>query len=67
MTLSDLITERIIVEAKRELYLTNKTVKEIAYELGYDDEYYFSRVFKAKTDISPQSYRETIGFNRGAS
>nr|WP_198999524.1 AraC family transcriptional regulator [Flavobacterium sp. ASV13] len=67
MTLSDLITERIIVEAKRELYLTNKTVKEIAYELGYDDEYYFSRVFKGKTDISPQLYRETIGFNRGNS
>ncbi|WP_433810788.1 helix-turn-helix domain-containing protein [Flavobacterium johnsoniae] len=67
MTLSDLITERIIVEAKRELYLTDKTVKEIAYELGYDDEYYFSRVFKGKTDISPQLYRDTIGFNRGAS
>ncbi|TDW51644.1 AraC-like DNA-binding protein [Flavobacterium sp. 270] len=66
MTLSDLISERIIVEAKRELYLTNKTIKEIAYELGYDDEYYFSRVFKGKTDISPQLYRETIGFNRGA-
>ena len=67
MTLSDLITERIIVEAKRELYLTDKTVKEIAYELGYDDEYYFSRVFKGKADISPQFYRDTIGFNRGAS
>ncbi len=66
MTLSDLITERIIIEAKRELYLTEKTVKEIAYELGYDDEYYFSRVFKGKTDISPQFYRETIGFNRGS-
>ncbi|WP_217604445.1 AraC family transcriptional regulator [Chitinophaga sp. GbtcB8] len=66
-TLSDLITERIIVEAKRELYLTDKTVKEIAYELGYDDEYYFSRVFKVKTEISPQIYRETIGFNKGAS
>ncbi len=66
MTLSDLITERIIVEAKRELYLTDKTVKEIAYELGYDDEYYFSRVFKGKTDISPQLYRDTIGFNRGS-
>ncbi|WP_317618018.1 MULTISPECIES: AraC family transcriptional regulator [Flavobacterium] len=45
----------------------NKTAKEIAYELGYDDEYYFSRVFKGKTDISPQLYRDTIGFNRGAS
>lgn len=65
-TLSDLITERIIVEAKRELYLTDKTVKEIAYELGYEDEYYFSRLFKIKTDISPQIYRNTIGFNKGA-
>jgi AraC-like DNA-binding protein len=66
-TLSELITERIIIEAKRELYLTDKTIKEIAYELGYEDEYYFSRVFKSKTDISPQFYRDTIGFNRGAS
>jgi YesN/AraC family two-component response regulator len=65
-TLSDLITERIIIEAKRELYLTDKTIKEIAYELGYEDEYYFSRVFKSKTDISPQFYRDTVGFNRGA-
>jgi len=64
-TPSDLITERIIIEAKRELYLTDKTIKEIAYELGYDDEYYFSRVFKGKTDVSPQFYRDTIGFNRG--
>ncbi|MDW9382383.1 AraC family transcriptional regulator [Chryseobacterium sp. JV558] len=64
-TLSDLIMERIIIEAKRELYLTDKTIKEIAYELGYEDEYYFSRLFKNKTDISPQIYRNTIGFNRG--
>jgi AraC family transcriptional regulator, transcriptional activator of pobA len=61
-TLSSLINERIIIEAKRELYLTNKTVKEIAYELGYEDEYYFSRFFKVNTDVSPQLYRETVGF-----
>ncbi|MDJ1496869.1 AraC family transcriptional regulator [Cytophagaceae bacterium DM2B3-1] len=66
-TLSDLINERIIIEAKRELYLTGKTIKEIAYELGYEDEYYFSRFFKGKTDVSPQLYRDTVGFNRGGS
>ena len=33
-TLTDMISERIIIEAKRELYLTTKTVKEIAYELA---------------------------------
>jgi AraC family transcriptional regulator, transcriptional activator of pobA len=63
-TLTDLISERIIIEAKRELYLTNKAVKEIAYELGYDDEHYFSRFFKNNADISPQIYRETVGFAR---
>jgi AraC family transcriptional activator of pobA len=61
-TLTGLISERIIIEAKRELYLTSKTVKEIAYELGYDDEFYFSRFFKVNADVSPQLYRDTVGF-----
>lgn len=63
-TLTDLISERIIIEAKRELYLTNKPIKQIAYELGYDDEYYFSRFFKTNTDVSPQFYRNTVGFDK---
>ncbi|HEU4790706.1 MAG TPA: helix-turn-helix domain-containing protein [Flavobacterium sp.] len=61
-TLTNLIAERIIIEAKRELYLTNKPVKEIAYELGYDDEHYFSRFFKTNAEVSPQMYRDTVGF-----
>jgi AraC family transcriptional regulator, transcriptional activator of pobA len=64
-TLTDLISERIIIEAKRELYLTTKPVKEIANELGYEDEHYFSRFFKTNADISPQLYRDTVGFGRG--
>jgi AraC-like DNA-binding protein len=66
-TLSSLINERIIIEAKRELYLTDKTVKEIAYELGYEDEFYFSRFFKVNAEVSPQLYRDTVGFARGMS
>jgi len=66
-TLTNLIAERIVIEAKRELYLTNKPVKEIAFELGYDDEYYFSRFFKANADVSPQLFRETVGFGKAES
>lgn len=66
-TLTELISERIVIEAKRELYLTGKPVKEIAYDLGYEDEHYFSRFFKANADISPQLYRETVGFGRSDS
>ena len=61
-TLTDLISERIIIEAKRELYLTNKPVKEIAFELGYDDEHYFSRFFKTNADVSPQMYRDKVAY-----
>lgn len=62
--LTSLISERIIIEAKRELYLTNKTIKEISTELGYEDEFYFSRFFKKNTSISPSIYRKTVGFNK---
>lgn len=61
-TLTNMIAERIVIEAKRELYLTSKPVKSIAYELGFNDEFYFSRFFKNNADVSPQLYRETVGF-----
>lgn len=35
--ITSLIADRIIIEAKRELYLTHKPIKQIAYELGYED------------------------------
>jgi AraC family transcriptional activator of pobA len=60
-TLTDLIAERIIIEAKRELYLTSKPVKTIAHELGFGDEFHFSRYFKNRTFVSPQIYRDTVG------
>lgn len=63
-TLSDLIAERRIIEAKRELYLTSRAVKEIAFELGYEDEFYFSRYFKKKVGVSPQIFRDKVGFDK---
>jgi len=59
-TLTEIISERIVMEAKRELNLTSKTVKEIAYDLGFNDEYHFSRYFKNKINFSPQLYRNSL-------
>ena len=59
-TLTEIIAERIVMEAKRELNLTSKTVKEIAYDLGFNDEYHFSRYFKNKIKVSPQSFRNSL-------
>lgn len=40
------------------LSVTRKTIREIAWEIGYDDPYYFSRIFKKVIGVSPRRYRE---------
>lgn len=51
------IQQRIILEAKRHLYYSDKSVKEIASELGYDDYPYFSRLFTKITGMSAIAFR----------
>ena len=57
-TVSYWIQKMVMTEAKRLLYYTDLSVKEIAYELGYDDQAYFSRLFTLTEKISPQGYRK---------
>lgn len=55
-----LIQERKMLEARRLLHYTDMPVKEIAYELGYEDLQTFSRFFKAQEGVSPSEFREGI-------
>ncbi|MCW1961250.1 helix-turn-helix domain-containing protein [Chryseobacterium viscerum] len=52
------IHQEILIEAKRLLVFTNLSVKEIAYELGYSDHTYFSRLFSKLEDQSPSEFRD---------
>jgi AraC-like DNA-binding protein len=54
---NEIIKNRIILEAKRLLVHTDRTAKEIAYALGYDDPAYFSRLFFIKTNETPSGFR----------
>jgi len=51
------IQQRIILEAKRLLYYSDKSVKEIAADLGYDDYPYFSRLFSKVTGMTAMAFR----------
>lgn len=51
------IQQRVILEAKRLLCYSDKSVKEIASELGYDDYPYFSRLFTKVTAMTPLTFR----------
>lgn len=55
-----IIQERIILEAKRLFYYTDKTSKEIAFDLGFDDAAHFSRFFKNQTNFSPSEFKKSI-------
>ncbi|KUJ61258.1 hypothetical protein AR687_13805 [Flavobacteriaceae bacterium CRH] len=52
------IQEASIMEAKRLLYFTDKNVKEIAYEVGYDEPVYFGKLFKKVTNLTPLEFRK---------
>ncbi|TPN86831.1 helix-turn-helix domain-containing protein [Aquimarina algicola] len=52
-----IILEKKITEAKRLLYFTDLSVKEIAFRLGFEDSSYFSRIFKQKTNLSPTDFK----------
>ncbi|MGV3485504.1 MAG: helix-turn-helix transcriptional regulator [Planctomycetaceae bacterium] len=66
-TVTDLIRRRILTHAKWHLLHTLRPVKEIAREVGYQDELYFSRLFKKATGISPTHFRDFETAIRGGS
>jgi AraC family transcriptional activator of pobA len=54
------IHERIVLEARRLLFHTNNSLKEIAFDLGFSDASYFNRFFKRETGTTPAGYRTNI-------
>ena len=51
------ITERVMLEAKRQVRYSNLMIKEIAYNLGFEDPSYFVKLFKRQTGMLPSDFR----------
>jgi len=57
-TSSDLISDKMVLEIKRMLLHTDLTVSEIAYQLNFADQSYFTKYFKGHTGITPNDLRK---------
>ncbi len=53
-----------IIRSKELLLSTDKIIKEICHEVGFESEFYFSRLFKKKIGVSPSKMRNTAQNNR---
>lgn len=58
-TFTELVSERR-VEASKELLKTNKRIKEIAYEVGFQGQNYFTKIFKKYAGVTPKIYKNTF-------
>lgn len=56
-TVYQLITERLLTESKALLTLTNLTIRQITFELNFDDTSNFGKWFKKQAGLSPQDFR----------
>jgi AraC family transcriptional activator of pobA len=52
-----LINQRLLLEAKRNLVYTTLTVYQVADSLGFSEPAYFSRFFKRATGLTPKAFR----------
>lgn len=55
-----IIDERVMLEAKRLLVHTNLSIKEVGYDLGFEDPTYFIKYFKKHTNKTPIEFRESF-------
>lgn len=60
MTAQQHIHEKLIDQAKLQLSTTSLSVSEIAYQLGFEHSQSFSKLFKAKTSLSPLAFRASF-------
>lgn len=57
----ELIHERMLLEAKRNLIYTSMTIGVVAYAIGFTDPAYFTRFFKRRVGLSPKEFRIEAG------
>nr|WP_255489373.1 helix-turn-helix transcriptional regulator [Dysgonomonas sp. 216] len=61
-TVKQHLQDRLILEIKKEIRLGDKNLKEIAFNLGFNEPAYFTRFFKQHTAVTPTDFRDNDPF-----
>lgn len=59
MTPVNYIIKKKMEKAQLKLVTGNAPIKEISYQLGFESQEYFTRVFKKMTGLTPLAYRKS--------
>lgn len=57
----EMIHERLMLEARRNLVYTSMTISQVSYATGFSDPAYFTRFFKREAGVSPKEFRRLAG------
>lgn len=57
-TVKQHLQDRLVLEIKKEIRLGQKSLKEIAFDLGFSEAAYFTRFFKQQTSLTPTEFRD---------
>lgn len=63
-SIKGLLSNKILLESKKELAFTDKNIQEVSFDMGFKDPSYFNRVFKKLTGQNPNDFRALFGQQR---
>jgi len=64
ISLKNLLGKKRLLESKKEIAFTDKSIQEVSYEFGFKDTAYFNRVFKSQTGKTPKQFRSDFDFQQ---
>lgn len=64
ISIKALLTNKRLIESKKEVVFTDKSIQEVSYDMGFKDPAYFNRVFKTHTGYNPTTFREHFDYYR---
>ncbi|PRX56812.1 helix-turn-helix domain-containing protein [Flagellimonas meridianipacifica] len=63
LSVKNLISNKRLMEGRKKIVFTDKSIQEVSFETGYKDPAYFNRVFKRSTGMTPSEFRNDFDFD----